>query len=73
MTSVYHVEEGDVDEDIVDFAETSDVAPIVVAAHGRTGIDRFVQGSNTERAVRWVPYPLPTVPSVLEEGGRRRR
>lgn len=71
VTSAYHVEEGDVDEDIIDFAEANDVDLIVMATRGLTGIDRFVLGSNTERVVRVAPCPVLTVPPTPdeEEGG----
>ncbi len=68
VTSAYHVEEGDVDEDIIDFAEKNDVDLIVMATRGLTGIDRFVLGSNTERVVRVAPCPVLTVPPTPDEG-----
>jgi nucleotide-binding universal stress UspA family protein len=67
VTSAYHVEEGDVAEDIVDFAETNDVDLIVMATRGRTGIDRFVLGNNTEGVVRVAPCPVLTVPPAPDE------
>lgn len=63
----YHVEEGDVAQDIVDFAETNEVDLIVMATRGLTGIDRFVIGSNTERVVRAAPCPVLTVPTTSDE------
>lgn len=65
VESEYHVEEGDVAENIVDFAESNAVDMIVMATRGLTGIDRFVIGSNTERVVRTAPCPVLTVPSAL--------
>jgi len=62
VESDYHVREGDVAEDIVDFAGTKAVNLIVMATRGLTGIDRFVIGSNTERVVRTAPCPVLTVP-----------
>ena len=62
VESDYHVREGDVAEDIVDFAGTEAVDLIVMATRGLTGIDRFVIGSNTERVVRSAPCPVLTVP-----------
>jgi nucleotide-binding universal stress UspA family protein len=66
VRSAYHVEEGDVDEDILDFAEANDVDLIVMATRGLTGLDRFVLGSNTERVVRAAPCPVLTVPPSLD-------
>ncbi|MFB6277977.1 MAG: universal stress protein [Salinibacter sp.] len=57
----YHVREGNVAQDIVDFAETHAVDLIVMATRGLTGLDRFVLGSNTERVVRAAPCPVLTV------------
>ncbi|PSQ86456.1 MAG: universal stress protein, partial [Bacteroidetes bacterium QH_2_63_10] len=54
-------------EDIVDFAETNDVDLIVMATRGRTGIDRFVLGSNTEGVVRVAPCPVLPVPPAPDE------
>lgn len=67
VESAYHVREGDVAQDIVDFAETNDVDLIVMATRGLTGIDRFVLGSNTERVVRAAPCPVLTIPTSDEE------
>ena len=71
VMSAYHVEKGDVDEDIINFTEANDVDLIVMATRGLTGIDRFILGSNTERVVRVAPCPVLTVPPTLdeEEGG----
>jgi nucleotide-binding universal stress UspA family protein len=57
----YHVREGDVAPDIVDFAEARAVDLIVMATRGLTGLDRFVIGSNTARVVRAAPCPVLTV------------
>lgn len=65
VESAYHVREGDVSQDIIDFAEVNDTDLIVMATRGLTGIDRFVLGSNTERVVRAAPCPVLTVPSAL--------
>lgn len=62
VESGYHVQEGDVAQAVVDFAETNAVDLIVMATRGLSGIDRFVIGSNTERVVRTAPCPVLTVP-----------
>ncbi len=67
VASAVHVEEGDVAQDIIDFAETNEVDLIVMATRGLTGIDRFVLGSNTERVVRAAPCPVLTVPPSRDE------
>lgn len=67
VESEYHVREGDVAQDIADFAETNEVDLIVMATRGLTGLDRFVLGSNTERVVRTAPCPVLTVPTTSDE------
>ena len=67
VSSAYHVEKGDVAEDIIDFAEANAVDLIVMATRGLTGIDRFVLGSNTERVVRAASCPVLTVPPPRDQ------
>ncbi|WP_225335526.1 universal stress protein [Halomicrobium urmianum] len=45
---------------IVGFAEADDV--IVMGTHGRTGLDRYLIGSTTEKVVRTADVPVVTVP-----------
>lgn len=61
VESTYHVQEGEVAQEIVDFAETNETDLVVMATRGQTGITRFVLGSNTERVVRAAPCPVLTV------------
>jgi nucleotide-binding universal stress UspA family protein len=68
VQSAYHVREGNVSKDVVDFAETHGVSLIVMATRGLTGVSRFLLGSNTERIVRVAPCPVLTIPTqVVEE------
>ncbi len=69
VKSAYHVREGDVSKDVVDFAETHGVDLIVMATRGLTGMSRFLLGSNTERIVRVAPCPVLTIPTESEETG----
>ncbi len=48
---------------ILDRAERDDVDLIVIATHGRTGLDRVLLGSVTERVVRQASSPVFTVKS----------
>lgn len=48
---------------IVDYAEESDVDMIVMATHGRTGLQHYLIGSVTEKVVRRSPVPVVTVRS----------
>jgi nucleotide-binding universal stress UspA family protein len=46
---------------IVRYAESAGVDLVVMATHGRTGIDRYLLGSVTEQVVRSSPAPVLTV------------
>lgn len=62
-TRVYtEVLEGNVTEEIVRRAETLPADLVVIGTHGRSGLDRFMLGSVTERILRKVSAPVLTVP-----------
>ena len=48
-------------EQITSYADVVDADLIVMGTHGRTGLDRFLLGSVTERVVRAAPAPVLTV------------
>ena len=48
---------------ILDFADENDIDLMVIATHGRTGIDRVLMGSVAEKVVRRAPCPVFTVKS----------
>ena len=48
-------------EEITRFAETNKVDLIVLATHGRTGLDRLLFGSTAEQVVRYAPCPVLSV------------
>jgi nucleotide-binding universal stress UspA family protein len=48
-------------EEITKFAETNKVDLIVLATHGRTGLDRLLFGSTAEQVVRYAPCPVLSV------------
>ncbi|AAV47178.1 universal stress protein [Haloarcula marismortui ATCC 43049] len=52
---------GDPYEEIIDYAETAGVDMIVMGTHGRSGLDRFLLGSVTEKVVRTADAPVLTV------------
>lgn len=55
-------------EGIIEYATTNDVDLIVMGTHGRTGLDRFLLGSVTERVVRTAETPVLTVRATEDEG-----
>ena len=48
-------------EGILKFAEEKNISIIVIATHGRKGLDRFLFGSTAEKVVRYAPCPVLTV------------
>ncbi len=48
---------------ILDFADENEIDLMVIATHGRTGIDRVLMGSVAEKVVRRAPCPVFTVKS----------
>ena len=61
IEAVTEVSVGTPHEQITDYADAADVDLIVMGTHGRTGLDRFLLGSVTERVVRAAPAPVLTV------------
>jgi len=49
---------------ILDYADGADVDMIVMATHGRTGLEHYLIGSVTEKIVRRSPVPVVTVRSA---------
>lgn len=62
LTVVSEVIQGAPHEGIVEYAEPKGVDLIVMATHGRAGLDRFLIGSVTERVLRTSPVPVLAVP-----------
>ncbi|SEP30766.1 Nucleotide-binding universal stress protein, UspA family [Halogranum amylolyticum] len=46
---------------ITEYATDNDIDLVVMGTHGRTGLDRYLLGSVTERVVRTAPVPVLTV------------
>jgi nucleotide-binding universal stress UspA family protein len=57
------VVEGAVSRDIVRVAREMPADLIVMGTHGRSGVDRLMLGSTTEKLLRRTPCPLLTVPA----------
>ena len=56
--------EGRPDDVIVDRARSQKADLLVMGTHGRTGFNRLLMGSVTERVVRTAPCPVLTVPAA---------
>jgi len=57
----YVVLKGTPYEEITRFAEENKTDLIVLATHGRTGLDRLLFGSTAEQVVRYAPCPVLSV------------
>lgn len=62
-----NVEEGVPHKTILSYADEKDVDLIVMGTHGKTGLDRLLLGSVTEKVVRASERPVLTVRMVDEE------
>ena len=63
----WDVQHGDPASVIVDTAEDDGADLIVLASHGRTGLERFLMGSVAEKTIRLAPCPV----FVVKAYGRR--
>jgi len=61
------LEEGTPHEAILEYAAAADIDVIVMGTHGRSGLDRYLLGSVTERVVRTADRPVLTVRRDDEE------
>jgi len=48
-------------EAILKFVEAKNIDLIVIATHGRKGLDRFLFGSTSEKVIRYAPCPVLTI------------
>jgi nucleotide-binding universal stress UspA family protein len=55
------VEDGTPHQAILNYADSEDIDLIVMGTHGRSGLDRYLLGSVTERIVRSSDVPVLTV------------
>ncbi|MFW6317770.1 MAG: universal stress protein [Halorubrum sp.] len=55
------VRKGDPHAVILDYADENDVDLVVMGTHGRTGVERYLLGSVTEKVVRMADPPVVTV------------
>lgn len=68
VEAVTAVETGTPHREIIDDALASAADVVVMGTHGRTGLDRFLLGSVSERVVRSAGVPVLVVPSRGLEG-----
>ena len=62
------VTDGNAHDAIAEYVTDNDVDLIVMGTHGRTGLDRYLLGSVTERVVRTSDVPVLTVRTGAHEG-----
>jgi nucleotide-binding universal stress UspA family protein len=55
-------------EEITKFAEANKIDLIILATHGRTGLDRLLFGSTAEQVVRYAPCPVLSVRLPKHQG-----
>ena len=65
--SVSAVRMGTPHREILDYADENEVDIVVMGTHGRTGLQRSLLGSVTERVVRLSDVPVLTVRPTVEE------
>ena len=61
LDGVGAVKKGRVAEEIVEYADDNAIDTIVMGAQGRSGIDKYLIGSTTEKVVRTASVPVTTV------------
>jgi nucleotide-binding universal stress UspA family protein len=54
---------------ILEYVDENGVDLIVMGTHGRTGLDRYLLGSVTEKIVRMAEVPVVTVPMPADSSG----
>jgi len=59
--------EGRPSDGIVAYAADNDIDAVVMGTHGRSGLDRFLLGSTTERVIRQSDLPVVAVPEAKSE------
>ena len=53
---------------LIERADRGDVEMIVIASHGRTGLERWMMGSVAERVVRGSTVPVMVIPAPWRSG-----
>jgi len=68
VDAVPSVEEGIPHKTILEYADNNDIDLIVMGTHGKSGLDRLLLGSVTEKVVRASKVPVLTVRMVDGDG-----
>lgn len=58
VSTIVEIRQGSARQDIIRYANEQDIELIVMGTHGRSGIERFLFGSVTERTVRTTDIPI---------------
>lgn len=58
---------------LLERAERGDVEMIILASHGRTGVQRWMMGSVAERVVRGSTVPVMVVPAPWRQAAQKTR
>lgn len=61
VDAVTEVREGFPNADLIDYVDEADIDFVAMGTHGRTGIDRLLLGSTTERTIRRADVPVLSV------------
>ncbi len=61
VSVVSEIISGSPHKQLLEYADTNNIDLIVMGTHGRTGLDRYLLGSVTERVVRSADMPVLTV------------
>ena len=64
VTAKTEVLAGNPAEEIIDYAEDSDIDLIIMSTHGRSGVSRWVFGSVADRVIRHTKKPVLIKPAV---------
>lgn len=67
VETVTSVKTGAPYENIIEYIDANDIDIVVMGTHGRTGLDRYLLGSVTEKVVRMSDAPVVTVRLSDEE------
>ncbi|ESP87877.1 universal stress protein [Candidatus Halobonum tyrrellensis] len=70
LDAVTAVREGSPADAIREYAEEAGVDCVVMSTHGRSGVERYLIGSVTEKVVRTSPVPVLAVHTTDADGGR---